>query len=300
MKRSLSLFLSATALCGITLSSYGQVLNDTFADGDRTTQNLPSSSQWFFGGAGSLSVVGPGGPMRGDLGAGGTGSSSWTTYFAPSGSPLTLASPGDMIRLTWQFTLTGVGAQNSSQNFRLALVNTPAAARLVADGAPGSSTYAGYGMIGSMAPVISNANPFQLVERTAPGTASALLSATASWTGLGNGATVGNTGYADGVLYTYTLQLTLNNLGGLDIMMSMAGGSYNNSGLAVLNVTDATPNSLSFDTFSIRPSSATGAAQIFDTSLVRVEYVSVPEPTMFAMAGLGVLGFAFYHRRQRR
>jgi hypothetical protein len=302
MKRSYSLLLSLTAMAGFALSSSGATLvNDTWADGDRTSSSPGGDSAWFWGGTGSLTVVAPGGPMRGDLVAGGTSSASWTTYFAPSGSPATLASAGDKLRVTWQFTLTGVAAANGSQNFRLALVNTPTAARLAADAAPGSSTYAGYGMFMNMAsPTLGNGNPFQLMERSAPATSSALLSAGASWTALGNGATTGNNGYAAGVLYTYMMDLTLNGSGGLDIISSMTGGTLNNSGTASVSVTDATPNSLSFDTFSIRPSSASGAAQIFDSSLFKVELFQVPEPSAFAMLGMGALGFVFAHRRNRR
>jgi hypothetical protein len=289
------------AICGLTISSYGQVvlLNDTWADGSRNEQNLPTESQWFRGGTGTLDPVGPGGPLRGDLLAGGTSSGSWTTYFAGAGSPVALANPGDYLRVTWQFSLTGVGAANTSQNFRFALVNTPIAARLVADGSPGSSTYAGYGMFMNMGtPTLGGSNPFQLMERAAPGTSSALLSAGASWTGLANGATAGNGGYADGVLYTYMMELTLNGGGGLDIVSSMTGGTLNTSGSASVLFTDVTPNSLSFDTFSLRPSSAVGAAQIFDTSLLRVE-TNVPEPSTFALAGLGVLGYIFARRRSQ-
>jgi len=302
MKRSIILPLAAA--CSVAFSSYGQlttILDENFSDGERVTQNLPSSSQWFRGGAGTLDVVQPTGPLRGDLGAGGTSSGSWTTYFAPSGSPVTLVNAGDYVKLTWQVTLGTVGAANTSQNFRLAIVNTPTAARLTADGSPGSSTYAGYGMFMNMGlSPLGNSSPFQLMERSAPGTSSALLSAGGSWTGLANGATAGNAGYADGVLYTYIMQLTLNGSGGLDILSSMSGGTLNNSGTASISFTDPTPNSLSFDTFSLRPSSATGAAQIFDTSLLKVELFQVPEPTSFALVGLGVLGLTLAHRRQRR
>jgi len=192
-----------------------------------------------------------------------------------------------------------LGAANSSQNFRLGLVNSPAGSVLAVDGSPGNATYAGYGMFMNMSSsTLANSNPFQLMERSAPGTASALLSAGASWAGLGNGATVGNAGYAEGVTYTYLMELTLNNLGGVDIVSSMSGGNLNGTGVASVALTDATPNSLSFNTFSIRPSSATGSAQIFDSSLFRVELTQVPEPASATLLGLGLLGL-FAYRRSR-
>jgi len=302
LMKSSNIFQAAFALIlgGTLHTSAATIVNDTFLDGSRGQQNLPTESRWFKGGAGTLDVVAPGGPLRGDLGAGSTSSASWTTYFASSGSPLTLANTGDNLKVTWQFTLTGIGAQNNSQNFRLALINTPESARLAADGNPGDAAYAGYGMFMNLAPTLGNSNPFQLMERTNPVASSALLSAGASWKGLANGATTGNTGYVEDTLYTYTLSLTLNALGGLDIESIMAGGSLNNSGSATVTYTDATPNSLNFDTFSIRPSNATGAAQIFDTSLFKVEFTAVPEPSTLALLGAGFFGLIFKNVRKRQ
>ncbi|HYG22196.1 MAG TPA: PEP-CTERM sorting domain-containing protein [Verrucomicrobiae bacterium] len=295
----LPITLSLAALCGVVAQSQAAtLLNDTFADGARNDQNLPTSSQWYRGGVGTLDVVAPGGPLRGDLGAGATGSASWTTYFAGAGNAVVLANAGDTLRLTWQFSLTGIGAQNNSQNFRLAVVDTPDANRLAADGAPGNAAYAGYGMFMNLAPVLGNSNPYQLMERVDPNTASAMLSAGASWVGLGNGATTGNTGYVEGTQYTLTMEFMRNALDGLDITSTMSGGSLNNSGTATVSVSDATPNSFSFDTFSIRPSNATGAAQIFDTGRLTVEFIPVPEPSAFALVGLGLAGLAI--RRSRR
>lgn len=316
MKRSFSIIPTLAAVCGFALTSYGQPLvNDTWLDGTRTDPAAPVYSEngvdvdldgdiesaWYFGGAGTFDPVGLGGPLRGDLGVGGTSSGSWTTYFTANGTPVTLSNPGDMLRLTWQFSISGLGAQNTSQNFRLALVNTPSADLLAADGAPGSSTYGGYGMFMNMGAVqLGNSNPFRLVERTDAATSSAMLSSSGAWAGLANGATTGAGTWEEGVLYTYIMELTLNGTGGLDILSSVTGGTqYNDTGSAVVSYTDTTPNSLAYNTFSIRPSSATGSAQIFDTSLLRVEYI-VPEPGTLALLGMGILGVTLAYRRNRR
>jgi hypothetical protein len=292
MKRTSSNVLTLIATCSLALSSNATViLSDTWVDGSRAEQNLPTESQWFFGGSGTLTAS-PG-HLVGDLLSGGTGSASWTTYFANDATPVTLANVGDTLKVTWQFTLSNIGAQNTSQNFRLALVDTPSAARLTVDGAPGSATYGGYGMFMNMAPLMANANPFQLMERTSATANSALLSASGSWSSRGNGATSGNTGYVAGTLYTYVMQLTLTG-SGLDVLSTMSGGSLNNSGTASILYSDTTPSILTYDTFAIRPSGATGAAQIFDTSLIQVEFI--PEPSTFALLGLGLLGLGMYRR----
>jgi hypothetical protein len=295
-----TIVFASIASAAFAVSSYGSIIvSDTWADGSRAEQNLPTESQWFLGGAGTLAPLGAGGPLRGDLLSGGTGSASWTTYFAADASPVTLANIGDVLKVTWQFSVTGLGAANTSQNFRLALVDTPLANRLTVDGAPGSATYGGYGMFMNMSSgTLGNASPFSLMERTSATTTSALLSAGASWTSRGNGATVGATGYVESQLYTYVMQLTLT-ASGVDILSTMSGGSFNNTGLASVSYSDTTPSSLTYDTFSIRPSSATGAAQIFDTSLFQVEFTAVPEPATFALAGLGMLGLVLARRARR-
>jgi len=316
-RRKLNLMFVAVTAVITSSAQAGILVNDTWLDGTRTDPAPPVYSEngfdsdldgnvestWFFGGAGSLDPVAPGGPLRGDLGVGGGSSGSWTTYFTSSGTPVNLSNPGDSLKVTWQFTLGGLGVANTSQNFRLALVNTPSANLLAADGAPGSAAYSGYGMLMNMgATTLGNSNPFRLVERADPGTASALLSSSGStiWAPLANGATSGNGGYEESVLYTYIMEVTLNGSGGYDIISSMAGGTLlNNTGSASVSFTDTTPNGTGFNTFSIRPSSATGTAQIFDTSLFRVEFTQVPEPTVAALAGLGIFAL-IASRRVRR
>jgi hypothetical protein len=289
----------AVAGIGSSAADAAVVVNDTFADADRTDPASPTYSEYgtdsdadtniessWYGTTTTLSTPAAG-TLRGTVG---TGSSSWTTYFTPEATPITLANTGDQFTVTWTFTPTTVNSTNVSQGLRVALVNWPESglARQTADGNPGTAAYGGYALFINMGQTIGHANPFQLLERTDPNTATALLSASGSWTALDDEEATGTTGYVDGTSYTFTFTATRTAAGELDILSTMSGGSLGGDGTHSVAFTDTTPNTFTFDTFSLRPSSAALTAAQFDTSLFRVDTnVPIPEPTSLALVGAG-------------
>ncbi len=291
------------------------LVNDTWRDGERALPAPPTYSEmgvdtdadgdlesaWFNGGASTMTVS-PG-HLNKDL----TGSSAnWTTYFTPEGSEVNLANHGDKLRVTWAFSLTGVAAANTSQNFRIGLVDSIPANRLAADGAPPSGTgatpYTGYAIFANMGVTpLGNSSPFQIRERVAQSGSNSILGTSGDWaatalTGTTNGATTGNEGFDPDVTYTLVWELTRNG-SGIDIDATLSGGDYNTSGTAVIDANDANGNEFVFDTFNVRPSSAAGTAEVFDTTLFRVEFLPVPEPGAVSLMGLALAGMAAFRRR---
>jgi hypothetical protein len=301
-------WLAAAGCAMLTLSTAahgGLLVNDRWADGTDSDPASPTYSEmgvdgdadtdlepaWFQGGGGALDPAAAGGPLAGTVS---TGSSSWTTYFTPEGTPVTLANAGDSLTVTWVFTPRTVNAGNTSQDFRLAVVDSPSAQRLAANGSPAAGLYTGYGMFMNMGPTLGNSNPFQLREHDGNG---ALLSASGDWLALANGVATGAAGYASDTQYTYVMSLTRNATNGLDIRSTMSGGTIGGAGSVAVAFTDATA-SFTFDTFAVRPSSAGGTAAQFDTSLFRVDFSPVPEPATLSLCGFAALvGVAVARRK---
>lgn len=220
---------------------------------------------------------------------------------------MNLAATGDSIKVTWAFTLTNINPgqvnnSNTSQGLHIGLVDqlinadstTP---RLTANGSPPSTQWRGYGLWANMGQTLGNSNPFQLRKRTLGGSSGVgvgnLLNTTSDFgTVLGNGATSGNHGYDAATPYTLTWEITRNASSGLDIVTTMSGGTLNGTGTATVSVTDATPvgvdsgttpfGSYKFDTFAIRPSSAALSAEMFNTSLFKVEFTTLTAPPILA------------------
>ena len=70
-------------------------------------------------------------------------------------------------------------------------------------------------------------------------------------------------------------------------------------GVLDLSYSDATAQALSFDTFALRPQTPELTATSFDTTLFRVETTTVPEPTIAALMGTGIMGLITARRNRR-
>jgi hypothetical protein len=310
MKSSNSIALALVTLCGMALTAYAQtdtiIVNDTWADVNRTSVGPDGTgidSAWWASTTGQNTVPAAG-DMRWVIPA---GSLFNTTYFPAATSPFGPAgvtlSAGQTLAVSWTFSLTGVSANNANQNFLVGVVNTPGA-HLTANSSPAQELYAGYATFMNMSGTLNQASPFALKEWV-NATATSLLGTSAAWGA--NGAagnlaatgTSGNTGF-ENTTYNYFMSLTLGAGGDLLITNSITGGTLlNGVGNETVVYDDATPNSLTFDTFAVREGTSSATASQFDTSMFRVDLYSAPEPTTLALSALGILALAGYRRMRK-
>jgi hypothetical protein len=225
-----------------------------------------------------------------------TGSSSYTTFFTPDATPVTLAQ-GETLKVTWEFTPTGVGT-DAGRGLRMALVNSAGADRRTTDGSPNNSTYTGYRLSANVSGALV-ANSLELRER-AQFASDNLLTNDDRWTGsIASVGAAATEGMLSGTRYTLVWSVKRNLADEIEINASIAGGNIAGTGTLALAFTDTTANgsSFTFDTFAMRPSSAAATATAFDTTLFRVEVLPVPEPASASLLCLGGLAALAARRR---
>lgn len=170
-------FLSKSIFAGVIL--YGAVLpvpattllDDTFADGSRSIQNLPVESAWYASSGSSL-IAAPGAMT---LTLGGSAILGVTYFTSNSASPVSL-NIGDTLTANITFTFNGIAPLNTAQGFRIALCDF-GTNRASADFSSSSSQGAnvpGYALFQNMGGNFNNATPMDIFVRT-------VLSDKSSW-----------------------------------------------------------------------------------------------------------------------
>jgi PEP-CTERM motif len=314
--------LVTTALCSPSYAAT-LLLNDTWADGDRTSVNLPTNSPTWIGqtaGNGSNSV------SPGSLNfALPTNSLKVWTYFtdnnsAPDGNQphnqVTMLTAGQALSAEASFSLPdGATATSTSRNFRMGLFFDPTDARVQADvnsdGGGGTAPWTdalGYVVQLPLNSSSSGSNPLQIGKRT---------TSNSSLAGSGGAYTFAPTGgavYSLSANTVYTLQLfLLVHSSQVDVTATLKQGS---TVLSTLTVPDlgtsfgavAIPGGLlpgsqglytKFDQLFLRNSDSTQVNPQPNGNLrftnFRVE-IAIPEPTSLVLLGLAALGLAFARR----
>ncbi len=317
----LTRILACCSVLGIGLTTKVQattLLNDTWADGTRNNNNLPTDSAVWIGqsaGNGSNSVSN--GHLTFTLP---TNSLKFWTYFtfdlsAPDGNQphnsVTQLTVGSTLTASATFSLTGV-TSTTGKSFRMGLFFDPSDARVQADvnsdGGGGTAPWTdsvGYAIEIPLS-AASGTNPFQIAKRTTSN--ASLLGSGSAYTN----ATTGGATYSMANNTSYTLQISLfeQSATDMEVTASLLQGS---TVLATQTVSDlgATfggtaigagllPGSQSIytnvDQLFFRNSDATQATTM-DFTNFRVDVV--PEPCTMVPGGLAAAIFSAVAVRRR-
>lgn len=239
----------------LTLAAAGEifVVNDSFADGNRSGDTPPSSLAWFCSSGGSNLTI-TGGAMTLATATGGR--------HAVAHFPLQTLAVGDRITLRFTFSLAAP-IFDQANGLRFGLFNRNSNAAYTADSSNPSVTYTGYAAFANLAPTAPK--PASLRRRNA--SAAALITTSSSYT------TVGSTGgpqqiFAAGTTYTAALSIQRTAADGVELTSTFTGGDLDGYTLSATDtdIIDA------FDTVAIAIASnnSIGAAASIAVSNVLV------------------------------
>lgn len=186
------------------------ILNDAFADGNRSGQNLPSSAAWFASAASSTLVI-DSGAMK--LIAGGTASRHAVAHY-----PAKTLGIGDTLALDFDFTLTNPATDGV---IRIGLFNSNGNSLFAADSSNPSVTYTGYAVLTNVAP--TTANPTTFRRRNATSAATLITQSTAYSTSFGAGGP--QVSFASGTSYHARLTITVTGVDSATLSITYTGGA---------------------------------------------------------------------------
>ena len=244
---------------GIVAATYPNypAVNETFSDGTRSTQNPPSSFDWF---------VGPGATAGNTTASSATGRMTWTSagtsrqavaYF-----PTQTLGVGDVLTLSFNVSITG--GLNQNKGLRAALINSGANTHIASDAGanPTNFTGTGYGTFLNPAPTTSPA--FILKRGTTSGTVLATPISGPWATIITSGGTPQT--LAAGTTYAVTLSIQRTGASTASIATTYANGATN---LYSVSGTDSA-GIFSFDTLALAVgSSAVSTIAYGNISLIK-------------------------------
>lgn len=279
----------AALLPVLAATSHGTVIvNETFADGNRTTQNPPDSIQWTYGAhRGSeafTSLTVADNKLLWDHTSGVNNSFSAIWGHFASTSP----AVGETLRLSFTASFSAAGnAVATDGAFRWALLNSGGSQTTTdfagnnASGISSGSTFAAWkGYQGdSSVSGTPNANTLQIRERKGTGDA---LFTSSNW----DVRATGNTGATTTTDMAIVLDITRTSTG-LIIGTTYGGNS--------ISFTDTTASTTSFDTIAFFTLDT--LSKDITLSNIKLETLIIPEPTTALLGALGFAGFAIRRKR---
>jgi len=255
------------------------LLDDTFADGTRNIQNLPTESAWYVSSSSawttSVNAMSVAMSSTAILGV---------TYFGTNSSSPVQLQVGDTLTVTIWFNFNGVAPLNSSTDFKIGVYNfaqstlspTWATADLSSNSGQGSGVQ-GYALFQNCGVNFNSTSPMNLYKRTTVSD-SALLSSSGDYTllGSGPGSTNNFPGFANATAYSLQLSLYRTNSTTLAITATWQNQA---SGATLTNsVMDTGAANFNFDGIGFRPAKAGTTSTNITINEVRVDLVSAATP----------------------
>lgn len=260
------------------------LLDDTFADGNRATQNLPTSAAWYHGesaGNQSLGVVSQ--TMELEFFTTANQLGQFVGYFTESG--VTALQVGDTLSV--QFTLSASAINGDANSFRIGLFSS-GGNRVGADGGISDAAFNGSNGYSFWTSLGTANGGFR--QRT--GTNNTLWNSTAN-ANLGT-QTVAGLSYAADTIHTLTLELE--RISGTEMVITFRDSAGN-----VATRTDTAGIFTGFDTFSIFAGNGTAGDVTFAFDDIRVTYTPVPEPGSVVLLPAGLaIGLLVCRRKSAR
>ena len=271
-----SFFTALAALCLMACSSRATViLDDTFADGSRTNQNLPTDAAWFVSTPSSWKTA-----MNALTETNSTSAIMAVTYFgANTNAPVSLAV-GDTLTVTMNFTFNNVAGQNGSSGFRIGVYdfadssNSPkwATSDLSGSGVLGNGVK-GYSLFQNFGVTFNSASPMDIRSRTNL-TSTTLLGTSGDHESLvtGPGSIANFPGFTNTGQYALTFVLFRTNA--TDMFVSATWQNLSGGATLTTAALDANAATFNFDGIGFRPSTAASSATNITFNEVRVDLTS--------------------------
>jgi pectin methylesterase-like acyl-CoA thioesterase len=231
------------------------VIDDVFADGISTNQNLPNNSLAVYKARSGTTRTDAVGSVEYNMTAMGGADAIWA-YFTNSGSPVTL-QVGDAVVFSGTFSLTGVKSIGS--DIRFGLLNSNGS-RAAADKTGGHSdaNFADDTGYGAQFIASGSGSPFVLYRKDGSTTSNIFNSMATTSGGVATGWSAPLTGtganarqpLVDNTPYTFTYSVKRNSATETQVTIAVTGGALSNLNYTATE-TSATPNT-SFDWFAMR------------------------------------------------
>lgn len=275
MNRLFQSLIVGTLLCAFVFSAHATViLDDTFADGSRSIQNLPVESAWYNSSGAALSAT-PG-AMTLQMS---TSAILAVSYFTTNANNPVSLNVGDTLSVNITYMFAGMAAENTSQGFRLALCHfgaSRATADFSSNGSQGTNVEA-YAIFQNMGLSFNNTTPTALELRSTISDKS-LLGTSGDWTSLGTGPGSTNNfpGFTNNV--PYTLQFSLQRTGANAMQITTTWLNDITGATLSTTVADTAATNFNFDGIGLRPLTAVSTASQIIFNEVQVEYVAASTP----------------------